>query len=154
MRSKLVVCLSAIVLLSTLVAGCGTSGGGLSVPVKVENADHVGAIAFELLYDSTVLKVTAVNVGALAGGSSAQWAIVQPGRLWVGIQGAKNLNGSGTLVTVKCKVLDAAGSSTLAIQVVATSSADTGEEVETQVNEGTFNASDDSVTAPVIRFGA
>ena len=136
------------------VVGCGTGGGGLSVPIKVENADHVGAIAFNLLYDSAVFKVTAVNVGALARGSSARWAVVQPGQLWVGIQDAKNLNGNGTLVKVKCKVLNTAGSSTLAVQVLAAASADTGEAVETQVTDGSFTASDESVEAPVIIFGA
>lgn len=153
MRSKFVVCLSAIVLLSILMAGCGT-GGGPSVPIKIENADHVGAIAFYLLYDSTVFEVTAVSVGALARGSTAQWAIEKPGQLKVVVLNAKNINGGGTLVAVKCKVLNNTGSSTLAIQVLEARSADTGEVVETQVSEGSFSASDMSVEPPVISFGA
>ena len=153
MKSKFVVCLSLIVLLSILVMGCGTAGGGLGVPVKIENADHVGAIAFNLLYDATVLKATAVNVGDLAGGSSAQWAIERPGQLKVVVQNA-NMNGDGTLVAVKCRVLDPTGSSTLVIQVLGATSADTGADVGTQVTAGTCTASDDSVEAPVITFGA
>ena len=154
MRSMSVVCLCVLLMLSALVIGCGTGGGGLSVPVKIENADHVGAISFNLLYDSSVLKVTAVNVGDLAEGSSAQWAIVGTGQLKVVVQNAKNMNGDGTLVTVKCKALNSTGSSTLAIQVLGATSANTGEDVGTQVTDGSFSASDDSVEAPVISFGA
>jgi hypothetical protein len=64
------------------------------------------------------------------------------------------MNGDGTLVAVKCKVLDTTGSSTLVIQVLGATSADTGADVKTQVTEGTFTASDESVEAPVIGFGA
>jgi len=154
MRSMSVLRLSVLLMLSALLVGCGTGGGGLSVPVKIENADHVGAISFNLLYDSSVLKVTAVNVGDLAKGSSAQWAIVGPGKLKVVVQNAKNISGDGTLVTVKCKALDTTGSSTLVIQVLGATSANTGEDVGTQVTDGSFSASDDSVEAPVISFGA
>jgi hypothetical protein len=154
MRTKSVICLSVLLMFSALVVGCGTGGGGVSVPVKVDNAEHVEAIAFKLLYDPTVLKVTAVDVGALARGSNAQWAIIGQGQLKVTLQNAKNLNGDGTLVAVKCKVLDTASSSTLVIQVLEARSADTGEVVETQVTEGSFTASDKSVEAPVISFGA
>jgi hypothetical protein len=152
MRSKSVICLSVLLMLSALVVGCGTGGGGLTVPVKIENADHVGAIAFNLLYESTVLEVTAVNVGDLAKGSSAQWAIVGTGQLKVVVQNA-NINGDGTLVTVKCKALSSTGSSTLVIQVLGATSADTGEDVGTQVTDGSFSAADESVEAPVIIFG-
>ena len=153
MRPKSLICLSVLLMLSALVVGCGTAGGGLGVPIKIENADHVGAISFNLLYDSSVLKVTAVNVGDLAKGSSAQWAIVGTGQLKVVVQNA-NINGDGTLVTVKCKALNTTGSSTLVIQVLGATSANTGEDVGTQVTDGSFSASDDSVEAPVISFGA
>jgi len=63
------------------------------------------------------LKVTTVNVEDLARGSSAQWAIVGTGQLKVVVQNA-NINGDGTLVTVKCKALNTTGSSTLVIQVL------------------------------------
>ena len=153
MRSKSVICLSVLLMLSALVVGCGTAGGGPSVPVKIENADHVGAIAFNLVYDSSVLKVTTVNVEDLARGSSAQWAIVGTGQLKVVVQNA-NINGDGTLVTVKCKALNTTGSSTLVIQVLGATSGNTGEDVGTQVTEGRYSAADDSVEAPVISFGA
>jgi len=153
MRPKSLICLSVLLMLSALVVGCGTGRGGLSVPIKIENADHVGAISFNLLYDSSVLKVTAVNVGDLAKGSSAQWAIVGTGQLKVVVQNA-NINGDGTLVTVKCKGLNATGSSTLVIQVLGATSGNTGEDVETQVTDGSLSAADESVEAPVIIFGA
>ena len=150
---QLVLFASIALLAVAPVVGCGTGGGGLGVPIKIENADHVGAISLNLLYESTVLEVTAVNVGALVSGSSAQWAVEEPGRLKVVVQNA-NINGDGTLVTVKCKGLNATGSSTLVIQVLGAISADTGEDVETQVTDGSFSAADDSVEAPVISFGA
>ena len=150
---QLVLFASIALLAVAPVVGCGTGGGGLGVPIKIENADHVGAISFNLLYDSSVLKVTAVNVGDLAKGSSAQWAIVGTGQLKVVVQNA-NINGDGTLVTVKCKALNTTGSSTLVIQVLGATSGNTGEDVGTQVTEGRYSAADDSVEAPVIIFGA
>jgi hypothetical protein len=157
MRSKFGVCLSAIGLLSILVVGCGTGGGGGGVPIKIENADHVGAMAFNLLYDSTVLEVTGVSKAALVrdSGSTARWAIEQPGQLYVVVEKAKNnkIDGDGTLVEVKFRVLNASGSSTLAIRVLEARSGATGEQVETQVSEGSFSASDMSIEAPVISFG-
>ena len=153
MRPKSLICLSVLLMLSALVVGCGTGGGGLGVPIKIEKADHIGAIALNLLYDSTVLEVTAVNVGDLAKGSSAQWAIVGTGQLKVVVQNA-NINGDGTLVTVKCKALNTTGSSTLVIQVLGAISGNTGEDVGTQVTDGSYSAADESVEAPVIIFGA
>jgi hypothetical protein len=153
MKSKFVVWLSVIVLLSAMGAGCSTGGGGVSLPIKVENADHVGAIALNLLYDSSVLKVTAVNVGAPARGSDAAWQITGPGTLKLVVKNA-NINGDGTLVTVKCKALNTTGSSTLAIQILGATSGNTGEDVGTQVTDGSFSAADESVEAPVIIFGA
>jgi hypothetical protein len=114
-------------------------------------------MAFNLLYDSTVLEVTGVSKAALVRNSNgtARWAIEKPGQLYVVVENAKNnrINGDGTLVVVKCRVLNAAGSSTLAIQVLEAYSGDTGERVETQVSEGSFSASDMSIEAPVISFG-
>jgi hypothetical protein len=152
MRSNLVICLSVIFLLSALMAGCDI-GGGLSVPVSIENADDVGALGFNLLYDSTVFEVTRVDLGTLAKGSVAQWALQKPGELLVLVSYA-HIDGNGTLVEVKCKVLNSTGTSTLAIQVLEARSASTSELVETEVSEGSFSASDMSVKAPVIRFGS
>ena len=127
------------------------------MPIKIENADHLGAMAFYLLYDSTVLEVTDVSVAGLArdSNSTTRWGIEKPGQLVVIVEKAKEkgMNGDGTLVKVKCKVLSVTGSSTLAVQVLEARSVDTGELVETQVSEGSFSASDMSIEAPVISFG-
>jgi Cohesin domain len=150
---QLVLFASIALLAVAPVAGCGTGGGGLSVPIKIENADHVGAISLNLLYDSTVLEVTAVNLGAPARGGDGAWQITGLGTLKVVVKDA-NINGAGTLATVKCKALNTTGSSTLVIQVLGAIGADSGEDVETQVIEGSYSAADDSVEAPVISFGA
>jgi hypothetical protein len=53
---------------------------------------------------------------------------------------------------MKCKVLNSAGSSKLAVEVMEARSAETGELLNTQVSEGSFSASGESVEAPMITF--
>jgi Cohesin domain len=153
MRSRAVVCLSLIVLLSTLVAGCGT-GGAPSVSIKIENADHLGGIYFSLLYDSSVLEVTGIRQGALARSRGMKMGIPKAGEIQVLVDTGSGISGDGTLVKVEYKVLNSTGTSTLVIQVLEARSAETGELLETHVTEGTFGASGKSVVAPVISFGA
>lgn len=151
MRAKAMVCLSAAILLSVLLSGC-SQGGGVSLPIKVENADHVGALALNLLYDSMVLEVTGVDAKALARTGTPRWTVLEPGKLLVVVENA-DIDGGGTLVEAKFKVVSSTGLSTLTIQVLEARSLNTGELVEAQVTDGAFTASDRSVEAPVISFG-
>ncbi len=154
MRWKLVVCLSVVLVLSTLVTGCGTGGSAPSVPIKIENADHLGGIYLSFQYDSSVLEVTGVKQGALALATSRtiRWASPKVGEMEVLVDTGEGISGDGTLLVMKCKVLNSAGSSKLVVQVMEARSAETGELLNTQVLEGSLSASGESVEAPVITF--
>ena len=155
MRWRLVICLSVAVVLSTLVTGCGTGGNAPSVPsvpIKVENADNLGGIWVSFQYDSSVLEVTRVKQGALATSRKLTWASPKAGEMQVLMGTGTGISGDGTLLVMKCKVLNSAGSSKLVIQVMEARNAETGELLVTQVSEGSFSASGESVEAPVITF--
>ena len=154
MTSKTVIFLSAIVLASMLVAGCGPSQGqGTRLQIKVENADYVGAITFTLMYDPSVIEVTGVRRGPLSLGGALLWGVELPGQLSVVIRHDYYLNGDGTLIEVSYHVLDSGGSSTLTVHAIEALSLRTGDAVQVQVSEGGFSASDMSVKAPEIIFG-
>jgi len=123
------------------------------MPIEVTNADRVGAIAFNLVYDSSVLEAQAVEVKELATGANASYSTSTPGKLLVLVQNAPNINGSGTLVVAKFKVLNTAGATTLEIEVVEALNLDTGEPVGTSVSDGSYSGTTDSVEPPIIIFG-
>ena len=155
MRWKLVVCLSVVVVLSMLVTGCGTGGNAPSVPIEIENADHLGGIYLSFQYDSSVLEVTGVKQGAkaLAAGRTIRWSSANAGVMEVYMEtGTKGISGDGTLLVMKYKVLNSAGVSKLVVQVIEARSMETGELLDTHVSEGSFSASGESVEAPVITF--
>ena len=152
MRWRLVICLSVAVVLSTLVTGCGTGGNAPSVPIKIKNADNLGGIWVSFQYDSSVLEVTRVKQGALATSRKLTWASPKAGEMQVLMGTGTGISGDGTLLVMKCKVLNSAGSSKLVIQVMEARNAETSELLVTQVSEGSFSASGESVEAPVITF--
>lgn len=150
MRLKMAICLSAVMLLSMLLSGC--SQANTSVPIKVENANHLRELAFNLLYDTTVLEVSGVGMTDLTRMGSVRWGVQEPGKLLVLLAG-EDINGGGTLVVVKCNVPGSTGVSTLTIQVLEAYST-AGELLEPQVSEGSLSAEDKSVVPPVIIFGS
>jgi hypothetical protein len=149
MKCKLVLCLSAVILLSTLMAGCGSRGDS-SVPVKVQNADRVQTLAFNLMFDSSVLEVKGVYVTSLTLHSTAQWVMEATGRLLV-LLSEGDVSGNGNLVTVVFKILKSQGSSALTVEVKQATSKGTGS-LETQTSAGSFTGSNSSFKAPVITF--
>lgn len=154
MRWSIAIATVLALLLMMIALGCDLGEGSIGVPIELKNADRVGAVAFTLLYDSTVLEVEGVEMRALARGATAGYNADTPGELFVSITNAPNISGNGTLVEVKFKVLDDAGSSTLQIEVLGALNLDTQEPVETVVSDGLFSAADNSTDPPVITFVA
>jgi hypothetical protein len=155
-RWRLVVGLSAMVLLSTLGMGCSTGGSAPSVPIEIVNADRLGGIYISFQYDSSVLEVTKVKQGALALATSRtiRWASPKAGEMEVLMDSGEGISGDGTLLVMKCNVLNSAGVSKLLIQVKEARSMETNELLDAQVSEGSFSAGGKSIVAPVITFGA
>jgi hypothetical protein len=154
MSAKPLVVLCLTIFLAALSIGCSAGGekGDISVPVNIENANHVGVVVFELTYDSRVLEAGSVDKGTLARGADARYVTTKPGTLLVVVEKAPNIDGDGTLVVAYFKVLDEAGSSTFTIDILEARDSNTGEVLVPQVSDGSFVASDMSVEPPVITF--
>ena len=154
MSPKALAIVSIMVVLAILPVGCSTGGEGtIDVPVKILTDQEVAGVAFELLYDPAVLEATTVDTSTLALGAKAAYGVVEPGRLFVQVLNAPNMNRNGTLVVAHFKVLDQAGTSTLAIDFKAAEDADSHQALPFQVSDGRFVAPDMSVEAPVVTIG-
>jgi hypothetical protein len=154
MRSKLIVILCLTIFLCALVTGCNLGEDGtIDVPIKIMTDKEVVAMAFELLYDPAVLEATTVDRSTLAQGSKAGYTVVEPGRLYVQVTGAPNIDRNGTLVIAHFKLLDEARSSTLTIDFKVAEDRNTHEQLPFHVSEGRFVAADMSVESPVITIG-
>jgi len=153
MRVLLAVGAILVLVLSLIPLGCDLEPGTIGVPIEVTNADQVGAIAFNLIYDASVLEAQEVIAKKLAKGASAGYSTNTPGTLVVLVENAPDLNGSGTLVEARFKVLNAEGSTTFKIEVAEALSLETREPVETSVLDGSYSGPQNSVQPPTIVFG-
>ena len=126
----------------------------MDLPVQVRGADEIGAIAFELVYDATLLDPTLVDPDELAKGANAGFNDDNPGRLVVVVQNAPSIDGDGTLVTIQFDVLRDSGTSDLVLENVQARSLATLEFVSPMVQPGNVVAEDLSYVAPTFVFGS
>ena len=139
------------VALALVAAGCVTTKS-LELPVEVVSASNVGAIAFEIVYDSALLEVTDVKPDDLAEGATSGYNNDTPGRLLVVVQGAL-INGDGTLVKVHFTLTEGTGSITLPLENLQVLDASTSAAVPFQTVAGSVSAEDGSWVAPRIVVG-
>ena len=150
-RYAAIICIS-IVLLASLLGCGGTQEGEINVSINVQDADRIGAIQFELVYDANVLQVNDVRLDALGRAAQAGYNAETPGRLFVVIQNAPNIDGDGKICWIYFQVLNETGTSNLVLENVISKSLDTQELVESTTTPGTFNAATDSITSPIIVY--
>jgi hypothetical protein len=168
------VCLSrlAIVILTLLVlsfSGCVNGGAGTTeiptnqsdgnvnvgiteIPVNLSGAINVGSLHIEVVYDSSILEITAVKAGKLAQNALVDSTITTPGRAIIGILSSNGISGSGAIASIDFKSKAKAGTSALTLEKVEAYSADKLQAIRTQVSAGEFNAKDSSFNAPSISF--
>ncbi len=91
----------------------GTAGARVDVPLQVTNGADIGAIQFDVLFDSAIAQVITVTRGAAAGANAVlEFNAAEPGRVRVGVASAEGLKGEGVLATVGLTVTGNAGQST------------------------------------------
>ncbi len=155
MTSKLLAAAAILATLALVTSACIPNvRPTLEIPIEVRNADDIGAIAIELVYDSSVLRVDRVDPAELAEGADAGFNKDDRGRLVVVVQNAPSINGDGTLVTVIFDVMDERGETDLVIEDIQARNFTTHEFVSDQAQgqTGNFRADDMSYVAPAIVF--
>jgi len=149
----LVLPLAGCTTLSKLLSGCGGGGAGTAeIPVNLSGASGVGSLHIELVYDSAILAVTTVKAGKLAQNAVVDFNIQTPGRVIIGIVSSNGMSGSGAVASIAFKSKAKSGTSALTLDKVEAYSADTLQDMRTQVSAGQFNARDRSFNAPSITF--
>ncbi len=145
----------AIVITMLLVlplAGCGGGAGSAEIPITLNGASDVGSLHIELVYDPAILEVTAVKAGKLAQNAVVDSNIQTPGRAIIGIVSPNGINGSGAVANVAFESKAKTGTSALTLEKVEAYSAETLQDIRTQVSAGQFNAQNRKVDAPSISF--
>jgi hypothetical protein len=144
----------AIVIAMLLVlslAACG-GAGSTTIPINLTNASDVGSLHIELVYDPAIIEVTAVKAGKLAQNAVVDSNISAPGRAIIGIVNSNGIAGSGAVASVSFKSKAKTGSSALTLENVEAYSAETLQDIRTQVSAGLYNAQTKKVDAPSISF--
>ena len=88
------------------------AGDTVDVAIEVMGAEKVGALQFEVIYDSSVLTAASARAGALAGGAVIEVKTDKPGRLFIALVTTNGINGTGTVATATFKVIGAPGNVT------------------------------------------
>jgi len=75
-------------------------GGTLVVPITVKEADGVGGIQFDVVYDPGVLKPISAKLGKQAKGSSFEHNLDRNGRVAIAIVNMSGIEGDGPVAEV------------------------------------------------------
>jgi hypothetical protein len=138
-------------LLVLSLAACG-GAGSTTIPINLTNASDVGSLHIELVYDPAIIEVTAVKAGKLAQNTVVDSNISAPGRAIIGIVSSNGVAGSGAVASVTFKAKAKTGTSALTLENVEAYSAETLQDIRTQVSAGQYNAQTKKVDAPSISF--
>jgi len=87
-------------------------GAVVVVPIRVQSAQHLGAVQFELSYDDAVLEFQALEAGSFPQECTTGSNVLSSGRLRVVLNTppAESINGDGDLLRVRFAVKDGARS--------------------------------------------
>lgn len=98
----------------------GETKGQVDLPVQLDRCASVDSIQFDLNYDSTALAFVSMTPGDLF---AAQYTVINadvPGRIRVACASALGLEGAGTLLTLRFRVLTESGSAVTLSNVIVT----------------------------------
>jgi len=89
----------------------GVTGAEIKAPILVREAEGIGSLQMEVVYDPALLEPTEVEEGKMLPGAMLAFSVVEPGRLRIAAVGdpQKPVRGDGALAVVKFKVLGPAG---------------------------------------------
>ena len=123
------------------------------VSINLKGAANVGSLEFVLRYEPTVLKVTGVEIGALARGALLQSSTDTPGVVWAGMIDANGINGDGPAAVITFTVVgDSDASTLLELASVAAYDANTLVDIIAQASPGSYAVRNGSLSAPSLVF--
>lgn len=125
----------------------------VSIPINAEDANNIGALHLELIYDPAVLEPTEVEKGMLARNAMLESSTDTPGRVVIGMIDAAGINGNGSLAVISFRVVGKDGmTSPLILEKLTAHDATTLVDVPTKATSGSFTVKDRSFTTPIILF--
>jgi hypothetical protein len=118
---------AVVVVLITVFAGAGTSsaqitlavghgigdqGSEIEIPILVRDAQELGPVQFELLYDPSVIEGLDVVAGSMFNGM-VDSLVIEPGQMNVVMITSGAMSGDGELVRARFRIEGGAGSSSI-----------------------------------------
>ena len=155
-KKILAIIIVAVMVVTVFVPACGggsddEDGGANVVPVQVKNADGVGALHIEVVYDSSIIEVADVTLGSLGENGQVDYEVESPGRVIIGFIDAMGMSGSGDVVEIEFTE-NSDGKSSLALENVVATDAETLYDLVVQTSAGSLDTDDDTSMAPVINI--
>jgi hypothetical protein len=143
----------AVVVFVFVLGGSDDEDGGENIiPIQVNNADGVGALHIELVYDSSIIEVTDVSLGSLGENGQVDYEVESPGRVTIGFIDAMGMSGTGDVVEISFTE-NSDGKSSLVLENVVATDAETLYGLVVQTSAGSLDTNNDTSTAPVINIG-
>ncbi len=123
------------------------------VPINLKGAANVGSLEFVLSYEPAVLKVTGVEIGALADGALLQSSMDTPGVVWAAMVDANGISGDGPAAVITFTVVgDSDAITPLELERVAAYDATTLLDLVAQASPGSYAVKNGALSAPSLVF--
>jgi len=147
-----------------LVSGCSTKGPAeigahgqpeaaeFEMPIELRNADAVGSVQFDLMYDPDVLRLLEVLIGEKPSTTMVDFNTDSVGRAVIGIVDEEGIDGDALSLSVRFSILQKGAGSSLTIENVVAYDAATVSPVSASPMSGEFGADTGLVTPPVLAF--
>ncbi len=156
-RKIFAIIIVAIVAVAVFVPGCGGGSddkdtGEYTIPIQVNNADGVGALRIELVYDSSIIEVVDVTLGNLGENGQVDYEVESHGRVIIGFIDAMGMSGAGEVVEIEF-TKNSDGKSSLALENVVATDAETLYDLVVNTTPGSLDTAEGDHQAPVINLG-
>ena len=125
----------------------------VQVPINLKGAYQVGSLEFVLNYEPSLLEVTGVAKGELAGDAIIESVVSTPGKVWIAMIAAGGVTGDGSVAVVSFRLLKGkSANSTLLLENVFSYNASTLLDLLSSSSPGLLVMNDGSYTPPVVTF--
>jgi hypothetical protein len=141
-----------LLMLMLVPAGCSKQSGNISIPVRLNNANNLGSLSFDLTYNPSSLTCTEVKLTKMAEGAMVESNSKEAGKVRIALISSKGITGSGDIVTLLFSPGSAEDSSSLELREVEAYGATTLIDIRTEVSPGSYSAKSKSSTPPEIRL--
>lgn len=125
----------------------------VQVPINLKGAYQVGSLEFVLTYEPSLLEVTGVTNGDLAGDAIIESTVSTPGKVWIAMIAADGVTGDGSVAVVSFRLTKgSAANSPLFLKNVSGYNASNLMDLLSSSSPGLLVMNDGSYTSPVMAF--